>query len=107
MTKTNAITIPKELSAFSLHTRIGELHFDNVHDLTKLSIMHINIDSLPKRFTTFRITLTRFERLPDIIAVTETQFPCEESNEQLETKYKIPHFELHILKSKRSDDIRA
>ena len=102
--KTDAITIPKELSTFSLYTHVGELHFDNEHDLTKLSIMHININSLPKRFTTFRITLTRFKRLPDIIAVTETQFLCGESNQLLKTKYKIPHFKLHIPKSKRSDD---
>ena len=104
-TKTDTITIPKELSTFSLYTHIGELNFDNEHDLTKLSIMHINIDSLPKHFITFRINLTRFKRLPDIIAITETQFPpCKESNKQLETEHKISHFKLHIPKSKRSDD---
>ena len=103
-TKTNAITIPKELSTFSRYTPIGELNFDNEHDTTKFSIMHINIDSLPNHFKTFCVNLTLLKRLPDIIAVTETQFPWNESNEDLETKYKIRHFKLYIPTCDRSDD---
>ena len=106
--KIKAITIPLTLLQFSLYTAIGKLHttdhFANIHDPTTFSIVHININSLPNHFKTFCVNLTLFERLPDIIAVTETRFPCAESNEQLETKYKIPHFKLYVPTRHRSDD---
>ena len=104
--KIDAITVPTKLSTFSLYTSIGELrrinHFDDERDPSKLNIMHININSLQAHFNTFRLKLTRFKRLPDIIAVTETFFTQSDINQSFLNRHEIPHFKLYIPENHRS-----
>ena len=69
-------SIVQKLNSSSKYTPIFKLHevFHDKGDPRKLSIMHININSMKGNFGTLVRHLHEFERLPDIICITETHF---------------------------------
>ena len=108
--KIKAITIQPKPPQFSLYTPIKKLHqksrFNDEHDPTKLTIMHINIRKLETNFEAFRFNLTLFKRLPDVIGITETHYSHDQSNESSQN-YKIPHFKLYIPENHKSEKERG
>ena len=86
--------LPK-LKTASRYSPIFKLHevFKDENDPTKLSIMHININSLTEKFDTLKHHLHNFERLPDIICITETHL---KNNDEVVKKLKICNYSLYV-----------
>ena len=78
--------IVKKLLRSSRYTPVFKLHevFQDKHDPKKLSIMHINIRSMKENFDTLVHHLNKFERLPDIICITETHFTDDQDLHKFE-----------------------
>ena len=81
-------------SIFNIHD-----HFRDKHDETKFGITHINMQSLSKNFNHFVANLFLFERMPDVICITETHF----DDEQNEEEYEIPNYRLYVSNRTKSD----
>ena len=69
-------SIIQKLKRSSRYTPIFKLHevFKDKDDSKKLSIMHINMQSLQNKHQILKENLSEFERLPDIICISETHF---------------------------------
>ena len=88
--------IKAKLKGLSQYLSILNLHeaFQDKNDPNKLSLMHINLNSLSGdgHFDAFVTNLYLFERLPDIICITESRLKNEDDLE----KFKIPNYHLYV-----------
>ena len=88
--------IKAKLKGLSQYSSILNLHetFQDKNDPNKLSLMHINLNSLngDGHFDAFVTNLCLFERLPDIICITESRLKNEDDLE----KFKIPNYHLYV-----------
>ena len=87
-------SIIQKLKTSSRYTPIFKLHeiFEDKDDPKKLSIMHINMQSFQNKHLILKKKLSKFERLPDIICISETHF----RDKQNLTNFKLCNYSLHV-----------
>ena len=88
--------IKEKLNGLSQYTSILNLQetFQDKNNPNKLSLMHINLNSITsdEHFDAFVTNLCLFERLPDIIFITESRLKNKDDLE----KFKIPNYHLYV-----------
>ena len=88
--------IKKKLNGLSQYTSILNLQetLQDKNNPNKLCLMHINLNSIKcdGHFDAFVANLCLFERLPDIIFITESRLKNEDDLE----RFKLPNYHLYV-----------